>query len=231
MGYGDFFPKTAGGRFLVGVPLLVLGVGLLGFMLSVVATALISARNKEAKGMNTARANHHVVVVHYPGTTKLLRLMESLCYVPDAAVSKEVESGLTAWIAVEYMRIEEASRQGLMVMAGYARSATPPDVQLLDGPREYIRLWKTEARSGMAADELEWMRNVVERNPSPPALLRFALATGVNDRPQDAADTLVRLCNMHRTARCDEGRQSWAQLQSQYPVLNAIAYPLTPGQP
>ena len=140
-------------------------------------------------------------------------------------------TGLTAWIAVEYMRIEEASRQGLMVMAGYARSATPPDVQLLDGPREYIRLWKTEARSGMAADELQWMRNVVERNPSPPALLRFALATGVNGRPQDAADTLVRLCNMHRTARCDEGRQSWAQLQSQYPVLNAIAYPPTPMRP
>ena len=43
VGYGDFFPKTAGGRFMVGVPLLVLGVGLLGFMLSVVATALMSS--------------------------------------------------------------------------------------------------------------------------------------------------------------------------------------------
>lgn len=83
VGYGDFFPKTAGGRFLVGVPLLVLGVGLLGFMLSVVATALISARNKEAKGMNTARANHHVVVVHYPGTTKLMRLMDELMQDPS----------------------------------------------------------------------------------------------------------------------------------------------------
>ena len=139
-------------------------------------------------------------------------------------------TAFTAWVAVEYTRIEEASRQGLMVMAGYARSAEPPDVQLLDGPREYIRLWKTQARPGMGADELTWMRNVVERNPSPPALLRYALATGLNSRQQDAADTLVQLCNMHKTERCDEGRRSWAQLQLQFPVLNAVSYPPTPGQ-
>lgn len=84
VGYGDFFPKTAGGRYLVGVPLLALGVGLLGFLLSVVATTLISARNKEAQGMNPARARHHVVVVHHPGTAALLRLMDEL--VQDPAV-------------------------------------------------------------------------------------------------------------------------------------------------
>lgn len=78
VGYGDFFPKTAGGRFLVGVPLLVLGVGLLGFLLSVVATALISARNKELKGMNPTRSAQHVVVVHHPGVPKLLRLLDEL---------------------------------------------------------------------------------------------------------------------------------------------------------
>ena len=139
-------------------------------------------------------------------------------------------TALTAWVAIEYSRIEEASRQGLLVQAGYARTATPPDVQLLDGPREYIRLWKTLARPGMSADELTWMRNVVERTPSPPAMLRYAIAAGVNDRPQDSADTLVALCNMHKTTRCDEGRVSWAQLQLQFPALNAVSYPQAPRQ-
>lgn len=82
VGYGDFFPKTPGGRFLVGVPLLVLGIGLLGLLLSVLATALITARNKESKGMNPARARGHVVVVHHPGTAKLLRLMDELHHDP-----------------------------------------------------------------------------------------------------------------------------------------------------
>ena len=83
LGYGDYFPKTPGGRFLVGVPLMMLGVGLLGFMLSLVATTVISARNKEAKGMNPARDRNHVVVVHYPGTAKLLRLIDELMRDPS----------------------------------------------------------------------------------------------------------------------------------------------------
>ena len=82
VGYGDFFPKTAGGRFLVGVPLLVLGIGLLGFMLSVVATSLITARNKELKGMTQARFAKHVIVIHFPGVAKMLRLMDELAHDP-----------------------------------------------------------------------------------------------------------------------------------------------------
>jgi hypothetical protein len=147
------------------------------------------------------------------------------------AVPLVAMAGFTGWVTAEYFRIEEASRQGLMVMAGYARTAAPPDVVLLDGPREYIRLWKTQARADMKVEELQWMRTVVERNPSPPAMLRYALAAGLNKRPLEAADTLVRLCNMHKAERCDEGRQSWAQARSQYPALEGIAYPLTPAPP
>lgn len=87
VGYGDFFPKTPGGRFFVGVPLLVLGIGLLGFLLSVVATALITARNKELKGMNATRQSGHVVVVHFPGVARMLRLMDELTN--DPAVGRE----------------------------------------------------------------------------------------------------------------------------------------------
>lgn len=82
VGYGDFFPKSAGGRFLVGVPLLALGIGLLGFMLSVVATALITARNKELKGMTQVRFSKHVIVIHFPGVAKMLRLMDELSHDP-----------------------------------------------------------------------------------------------------------------------------------------------------
>ncbi len=82
VGYGDLFPKTTGGRFLVGVPLLLLGIGLLGFLLSVVATALITARNKELKGMSQVHASGHVVVIHYPGLARMLRLMDELMHDP-----------------------------------------------------------------------------------------------------------------------------------------------------
>lgn len=78
VGYGDFFPKTAGGRFLVGVPLMVIGIGLLGFILSVVATALITTKTKELKGMSSVKFSDHLVLINFPGLPKLLRLLDEL---------------------------------------------------------------------------------------------------------------------------------------------------------
>lgn len=78
VGYGDFFPKTWGGRFLVGGPLMVIGIGLLGFILSVVATALITSKSKELKGMSTVHYSRHLILVNFPGLAKVLRLLDEL---------------------------------------------------------------------------------------------------------------------------------------------------------
>jgi len=78
VGYGDFFPKTTGGRFLVGVPLMVIGIGLLGFILSVVATALITSKTKELRGMSSFNFSNHLVLINFAGLSKLLRLLDEL---------------------------------------------------------------------------------------------------------------------------------------------------------
>ena len=41
VGYGDFFPSTTLGRMLVGVPTMLMGIGILGYILSVTATAML----------------------------------------------------------------------------------------------------------------------------------------------------------------------------------------------
>lgn len=82
VGYGDFFPKTTGGRFLVGVPLMVIGIGLLGFILSVVATALITSKTKELKGMSSVTFSGHLVLINFPGLPKILRLLDELANDP-----------------------------------------------------------------------------------------------------------------------------------------------------
>jgi voltage-gated potassium channel len=48
VGYGDYFPRSIGGRFLVAVPLMFFGIGLLGYVLSVAATALVQSQNQGA---------------------------------------------------------------------------------------------------------------------------------------------------------------------------------------
>jgi Virulence factor membrane-bound polymerase, C-terminal/O-Antigen ligase/Protein glycosylation ligase len=137
----------------------------------------------------------------------------------------------TILIWTEYLGVEQASRDGRMISAGYGVKAEFPEPFLLDEPLDYVRFWRTSARPGMTADELDWMRRVAGRNPAPPTLLRYATALGVNGRPDEAQRLLVRLCNMHAATRCDEGRQSWALLQQRFPVLGEVKYPATPTGP
>ncbi|MEO5356985.1 MAG: ion channel [Nitrospirae bacterium YQR-1] len=78
VGYGDLFPKTTAGRLLVGVPLMLLGIGLLGYTLSVVATVLIIEKNKETKGMSTLNLKDHLVIINYAGLSKIERIIMEL---------------------------------------------------------------------------------------------------------------------------------------------------------
>jgi voltage-gated potassium channel len=78
VGYGDFFPKTPGGRFLVGWPIMVVGIGLLGYALSLVATALITSKTREVRGMSSFNLNDHLVIFNFPGLAKIQRVLEEL---------------------------------------------------------------------------------------------------------------------------------------------------------
>ena len=146
-----------------------------------------------------------------------------------AALPLPALTAMLVWIAVEYLAVEESSRQLRMVVAGIGvdkvRSIPPPDVRLLDAPRELHRYMVTPARAQMTAAEVRWMRTVTERNPMPPALLRYATAAGLNGQPGEATDALTRLCFMHGLERCREGRDAWQKLQQTYPKLETIAFP------
>jgi hypothetical protein len=138
----------------------------------------------------------------------------------------------TGVTAADYVRAEidhralrmESSRIG----GAAAPRSQPLDLRVLDQLEAFLAFARTEARVGMTTEELNAFARVVHRYPIPPAMLRLALAQGLNGRPEAAADTLARLCRMHDPARCDEGRESWAVVQSVHPSLMAVPYPATP---
>lgn len=82
VGYGDFFPKTSAGRFLVGWPIMVFGIGLLGYALSVIAAAMVTSKSKELKGMASFSFSNHLVIFNFPGLAKVERVLEELCLDP-----------------------------------------------------------------------------------------------------------------------------------------------------
>jgi O-antigen ligase len=137
-------------------------------------------------------------------------------------------TALLASIAVDYLRAEVNHRMLRLETAriGVSKLETPaPDLMVLDQLQAFLEFARTEARPGMAPEEIELMRAVSERFAYPPAMFRYALAAGLNGQPEVASDTLGRLCRIHPAPRCDEGREAWAGLQQRYPQLAAIAYP------
>jgi len=78
VGYGDFFPKSTGGRFLVGWPIMVIGIGLLGYALSMIAAALVTSKTREVKGMSSFNLQNHLVIFNFPGLAKVERVLEEL---------------------------------------------------------------------------------------------------------------------------------------------------------
>jgi O-antigen ligase len=135
---------------------------------------------------------------------------------------------MLVWIASEYGRVEQGMRELRFAQAGYGTTLAnvrPPEVFLLDGPREFQRFARTEASKHMSAEELDWMRRVSSRFPYPPSLFRFAVAAGLNGNAHEARDVLGKLCRMNPQSRCIEAAQAWQALQAKYPELLAINVP------
>jgi voltage-gated potassium channel len=78
IGYGDLYPATFGGRFLVAVPLMVIGIGLLGYVLSVAASSLVESKAMELHGMVEQILSEHLVILNFPSIGKVARLLDEL---------------------------------------------------------------------------------------------------------------------------------------------------------
>lgn len=138
-----------------------------------------------------------------------------------------VASAMTAWVALEYLEVEEASRALRFQAAGIG----PPDVstqtanlRLLTQQQAYLQFARTQARRGMHDDQLGEMQRVSERFGHAPVLFRFALANALNGRPLDAANALDRLCRLQSPERCHEAKENWRlTADSKYPEIRSVA--------
>ncbi|MCU0748982.1 MAG: ion channel [Akkermansiaceae bacterium] len=75
VGYGDYFPKTFVGRFLVAYPCLVIGIGLIGYSLGVIAESMLEGFNQSRKGRSTMRFENHLVICQCPSISRVLQMV------------------------------------------------------------------------------------------------------------------------------------------------------------
>jgi hypothetical protein len=151
------------------------------------------------------------------------------------AVPAVLLSALIAWVGTEYIQIDATSRTLRFVAMGIGLDrvsiAPEPDVVLLDRPLNLHRYILTPARKSDDPAYMQWVRDVATRQPLAPAMLRYALAAGLNGQTQEATEILARICKMHSEELCNGGRASWSMLQRQHPELRNIAYPSIPDVP
>ena len=76
VGYGDFYPKTWQGRWLIGLPTMLVGIGMLGYLITVLAASVIERRTRLTKGLMKYTGEKHVLVCEYPGEDSLARVVE-----------------------------------------------------------------------------------------------------------------------------------------------------------
>jgi len=143
------------------------------------------------------------------------------------AAATVIGSTILLYTFIEYKRIEVDYQLMRFESARIERRiplSKAPDVLMLTQMREFIRFARTVAREKMSTDELEWMRKVAHRYAYPPALLRYALALGLNHRPQEAALELRRLKQLN-SEQFSEVRPGWEALAKVYPQLAQVAFP------
>lgn len=78
VGYGDFFPVTFAGRFLVGYPCFIIGIGLIGYLLGAVANGVIAQLTAKRKGLMKITHTGHYLICNCPKVEKVLILVEEL---------------------------------------------------------------------------------------------------------------------------------------------------------
>lgn len=131
VGYGDLFPETTGGRYLVAVPTMLVGIGILGYFLSELASHIIENRSRRLRGMSEIKINDHILLVNYVNEEKIESLVQEIrndsatAGVPICLVDEHLKE-LPGWLDemnVQFVRGNPTRRDTLRrAAAGQARS-------------------------------------------------------------------------------------------------------------
>ena len=78
VGYGDFYAKTSLGRFVISYPCMILGIGLIGYLVGTVANAFIDLSARKRGGLMQVHEKDHIVLCNYPGQEKVKRVITEL---------------------------------------------------------------------------------------------------------------------------------------------------------
>ncbi len=78
VGYGDYYPQTLLGRYVISYSCFIVGIGLLGYLVGTVAEIMFERVSRKRKGMMKINENDHVIICNCPSTERVLHLVTEL---------------------------------------------------------------------------------------------------------------------------------------------------------
>ncbi len=103
--------------------------------------------------------------------------------------------------------------------------AEAPDVVLLTQWRDFFRLVRFEPTRAMDETELQSLENTAAMFPSTGFVQRIAVALAWNNRPQDAAKWLRRICTIAPQPQCDALKAAWTRQAAGDALIAAVPWP------
>lgn len=78
VGYGDFYAQTFIGRFVISYPTMLLGIGIIGYLVGTVADSILERAQRKRKGELTISMENHIIICNFPSLEKIIHLKEEL---------------------------------------------------------------------------------------------------------------------------------------------------------
>ncbi len=78
VGYGDFYAQTTVGRFFISYPCMLIGIGIIGYLVGAVAEKMIDRGSRKRRGLLRITMKEHIIICNFPGEQKVMRLLEEM---------------------------------------------------------------------------------------------------------------------------------------------------------
>ena len=78
VGYGDLYPQTDIGRFLIAYPCMLFGIAIIGYLLGMAAESIFDHISKKKRGLVQIKKENHIIICNFPNLDKLKRMTAEL---------------------------------------------------------------------------------------------------------------------------------------------------------
>ncbi|YCM46328.1 ion channel [Verrucomicrobiaceae bacterium 227] len=78
VGYGDYYPQTWVGRFLIAYPCFLLGISLIGILLGTVSEAVVDHFGRKKKGLLKLKMKDHIIISGCPSVDRVVKILHEL---------------------------------------------------------------------------------------------------------------------------------------------------------